>query len=365
MAKIKFGNADNQSFTGTPDVSGDQISFGDGTGDSVSSAFDGSISDNTIHFGIGAGDFVQSETGSISDNTIDFGIGAGDFVESNGISGNTIDFGGGANDALGTTNFVVDISQNTITFGDGFSNNVDLPNSNATGSVSHNTITFGNGDMDSVFSDGDVSFSNNTITLGDGNIDSVVISGNSGNNNHITVGNGSNDVIVLGSVGTTEGGGEYIATGTGGGDLVIVRTHTSPDTFAFALGTGVVTGTSPSLSANYTTVFGAQGAAQGGDQLVLNSSGNGNALGNTLVTETASASGTTFAQFIAGLEKAGLEKGHTYVGSTTSDPSLLGEEGPGPATFIVTDTQSGKIGAIELAGVHTVGIADHVLTLLS
>jgi hypothetical protein len=48
-----------------------------------------------------------------------------------------------------------------------------------------------------------------------------------------------------------------------------------------------------------------------------------------------------------------LHTDHTYVGNDGSD------------TFIVTETQGGQIGAIDIEGVHTVGIVNHVLTLLS
>jgi hypothetical protein len=67
----------------------------------------------------------------------------------------------------------------------------------------------------------------------------------------------------------------------------------------------------------------------------------------------------TLAEFIAGLPT--LEKGHTYVGSTTDDPNYV----EGLATFIVTDTQSGKIGVLELVGgaAINVSIADHVFAL--
>jgi hypothetical protein len=283
---------------------------------------------------------------------IQFGDAVNDgVVATNNISDSKITFGDGASDVINAFN---DVSNNEVSFGNGDSDIIAASND-----MINNTITIGDGQNVGVLLDRGT-FSKNTIILGNGNADFVAAGNAPSSNNTIQVGNGQGDTITLGG----GAGGDHITTGTGAGDLVQVGVHASADTFAFSLGTGVVTG----ASANYTTVFGAQGSAQGGDQLVLNSNGNGNALGNTLVTEAPSPSDTTFAQFIAGLEKAGLEKGDTYVGSTTLDPSLItGPEGggPGPATFIVTDTQSGKIGAIELAGVHTVGIANHVLTLLS
>jgi hypothetical protein len=83
--------------------------------------------------------------------------------------------------------------------------------------------------------------------------------------------------------------------------------------------------------------------------LWLNSNGVGNALGNTLVPVTNTA--TNLTGFIQDL--GALQINHTYVGNDGSD------------TFIVTETLSGKIGAIDIADVHAVGIVNHVLTLLS
>jgi hypothetical protein len=96
-----------------------------------------------------------------------------------------------------------------------------------------------------------------------------------------------------------------------------------------------------------------------GAQFVVNGHGNGNALGNTLVTITPTASSETLAQFVDGLK---LERGHTYIGETNFDTDYNDY-----ATFIVTDTQSGKIGAISLIGIIEPSfggsIIDHVLTL--
>jgi hypothetical protein len=96
------------------------------------------------------------------------------------------------------------------------------------------------------------------------------------------------------------------------------------------------------------------------DQVVVNSHGNGNALGNTLVT-IPQTSQETLAQFIQFVEGLGpLEKGHTYVGTTSSDSDYTGEVA---ATFILTDTQSGKIGAISLLGIAPgFNLSEHVLT---
>jgi hypothetical protein len=58
------------------------------------------------------------------------------------------------------------ISDNSITLGDGDFNGVET----VTGNITHNTITFGNGDDDYILSSTDVSASesNNTITFGNG-----------------------------------------------------------------------------------------------------------------------------------------------------------------------------------------------------
>jgi hypothetical protein len=104
-----------------------------------------------------------------------------------------------------------------------------------------------------------------------------------------------------------------------------------------------------------------------GDQVVVNSHGNGNALGNTLVTLPPNPFNLvpnplgpeTLAQFVSGLH---LQKGYTYLAATISDSDYGGDA----ATFIVTDTQSGKIGAISLLGFTDFAegtLTDHVLTL--
>jgi hypothetical protein len=83
---------------------------------------------------------------------------------------------------------------------------------------------------------------------------------------------------------------------------------------------------------------------------VLNSNGNDNALGRTLIPVNNGA--TSLASFITDLGKLG--KGDTYVGNDSTD------------TFVVTDTQSGKIGAIDIVGVlhpTQANLVNHVLTL--
>ncbi len=187
----------------------------------------------------------------------------------------------------------------------------------------------------------------NRIILGNGNGDQIIVqfpTQQSGNNT-FQVGNGNGDQILLSEfAGGPSAGGDHFITGTGIGDIVLaIPAHTNPDTFAFALGTGGI---------NFITV----GRAQQLDQVVVNSSGgNGNTLGNTLVQEAASPVGTTLAQFIAGLGP--LVQGDTYVGNDSAGH-----------TFIVTDTQNGGIGAIDIVGVSGVfthsTISHHVLTLM-
>ena len=132
----------------------------------------------------------------------------------------------------------------------------------------------------------------------------------------------------------TSPGGDYIATGTGAGDVVLVGAHTNADTFGFALGTTGV---------NFTTVSG----AAAGDHVVVN----GGQLGNTLLS--GSTGDTSLAAYITSLGT--LTQGDTYVGFNTNAHD----------TFIVTDTATGQTGAIELTGVafqHST-LANHVLTL--
>jgi hypothetical protein len=91
------------------------------------------------------------------------------------------------------------------------------------------TLTFGNGNDDYVLSSTDVSISasNNTITFGNG-IDVNVNLVGSSSNNTIKVGNGSNDLIQLGTGVTSNGGGDYIATGIGQGTLLLSALTLTP-----------------------------------------------------------------------------------------------------------------------------------------
>jgi hypothetical protein len=141
--------------------------------------------------------------------------------------------------------------------------------------------------------------------------------------------NGPNDSVSLGA----GSGGDYIATGTGSGDMVDVVAHTHADIFAFALGTN---------GTDFTTVAG----ALVGDKVEVN---NGQ-LGGTLVNEGESASYTSLAAFISAIA---AHVGHTYVGNNGTD------------TFIYTDTSGGQTGAIEIAGTFAGSspISNHVLTL--
>ena len=148
---------------------------------------------------------------------------------------------------------------------------------------------------------------NNTITFGDGNGNSVTAGGS--HNNTITFGNGDNDSVTLGSA-VRNPGGDSLTMGTGAGDTITVGFHNHADTFAFALGTG---------STNFTTVTG----AQSGDHFLLNSNGNGNALGHTLVVEQTQTA--DMASFITSLGT--LTKGDTYIGYNVGGGSSAGGNG--------------------------------------
>jgi hypothetical protein len=326
----------NQSLY-APSISNDIFKFDDAAGYYVV-AYVGDISHNAITFGNGTGDEVaiaDVAVGNITNNVITFGNGAQDsvfcgYLSSGSITNDKITMGDGFNDQIITYNG--DISNDVITLGNGARDYVYTVV--GPGSIDNSKITLGNGAGDAVNSAG--SISNDVIIFGKGANDQMYINGSS--NDTIIMGNGQGD-----SVNIAPGyGGDHIATGTGQGDSVNVGLHTSADTFGFALGTGVVTGT----LANYTTVTG----AQQNDQVVVYSIGIGNELGNTLVLKT-NVTATNLTEFIQDLGP--LQKGTTYVGNDGHD------------TFIVTETQHGGIGAIDIAGVHTVGTANHVLTLLS
>jgi hypothetical protein len=186
------------------------------------------------------------------------------------------------------------------------------------------------------------SIDHDTITLGNGSNDLVLASGSG--HDLIIVGNGNNDQIILNFVFSgTAIGADTIITGTGSSDTVTVAAHTNADTFGFSLGTN---GTS------FTTVTG----AQAGDHVAVgNSAGlvltDPNGLGSTLIQ--ASTTDTTLASFIQSL--GALTDGHTYVGFNQTAQE----------TFIVTETQSGQTGAVEIVGQAFANnsIAGHVLTL--
>jgi hypothetical protein len=300
-----------------PSVSDDVFVFDNVSGYFVD-ATTGDVSSNTITFGDGNGDSVTADVGDISHNTITFGGGSGDSVLSAGdISSNKISFGNGNGDEVNSGFDSGDISSNKISFGDGNGDEV-----NAGNNISNNKISFGNGNGDFVSTFG--SFSTST-------------------NNQIIFGNGNNDTVTLPS----GAGGDIIITGTGNSDTVQVGAHTSADTFGFALGTGAT-------ALSQTTVTG----AKAGDQIAVgNSSGlvvTNSGLGNTLVQDGAITGITTVNGLISYLNShGGLTTGDTY----TADS--------GGNTFVVTDTQSGKVGGIEIVGVafeHN-ALANHVLTL--
>ena len=351
----------NQDLNATGDISGDWAIFGNGSGDSVQAGVD--VTQNIINFGNGAGDFVSTQTGDISSNAITFGNGAGDYIlaginANNDTSGNItndiISFGGGAGDSVSANN---SLSSSIVTFGDGSDGSVNASSinhcvitflddksqsENSVGwgpSLSNSTITFGNGDgdtaIDALRPTG--SISNNTIIFGKGDGDQLLSPFDASSNNKIILGNGQGDRVLLGTSAGLNSGGDYVATGTGAGDIVRVGAHTNADTFAFTFGTS---------GANFTTVTG----AAAGDHVVVN----GGQLGNALSSLSGATADTTLASYISSLGT--LTKGDTYVGLTPTSVD---------ATFIVTDSSSGQIGAIELTGLHTASISNHALTLLT
>jgi hypothetical protein len=101
------------------------------------------------------------------------------------------------------------------------------------GEISDNMITFGNGNDDYVLTR---DLNSNFIRFGDGAADSVTAQSSS--DNTIILGKGNNDSVLLEALLGVGTGGDTIITGTGNSNAVQVGTHTSPDTFGFALGTG-------------------------------------------------------------------------------------------------------------------------------
>jgi len=258
------------------------------------------------------------------------------------ISNDHITFGNGNGDFVELDEHTVNITVDQAASGSTPSNSLTLTIQNlALGEMSGNTIKFGNGLGDFVSAAAD--FSNNKITFGNGDGDYVSVTDGTSTNNQIIFGNGNNDAVTLPS----GAGGDIIITGTGNSDTVQVGTHTSPDTFGFALGTGAT-------ALSQTTVTGAQAAdkiAVGNTSgLVLTAAGG---LGNTLVQDGAIAGLNTVNDFINFLvSHGGLTKGDTY----TADS--------GGNTFIVTDTSNGHVGGVEIVGVYeSNSITGHILTL--
>jgi hypothetical protein len=256
----------------------------------VTTSFADAITNGTITFGDGAGDFVEVDasataqssaasgldsnpnatasaeagavinvTPDITKDTITFGNGNGDYVELTGLTvrapveAQTIY--GGVSVESGAIGVYSD--------GDiGHSGNYNTSVESASvitelGEVSDNKISFGQGNGDYVSVVGDLS--GNTITFGNGT--GNYVSGGDSGNNKITMGNGNNDAVTLTApvVGSNPGG-DIIKTGTGQGDTVTVGTHTNADTFGFAIGTD---GTS------FTTITG----AQAGDHIICDAAG--------------------------------------------------------------------------------------------
>jgi len=316
------------------DVSQNTITFGNGTADLVSAA--GDVSQNTITFGNGFDDSVTTTFGNVSQNTITFGDNTDGLVSAaSNVSHNTITFGNGPADEVAGG---LGISHNTITFGNGDNDAVVTETDNA--DSSHDTITFGNGNNDSMQIPGSVD--HDTITFGNGSNDLLLAQRSS--HDLIIVGNGNNDQIMLNfAFSGTAIGADTIITGTGSFDAVVVAAHTQADTFGFSLGTN---------GASFTTITG----AQAGDHVAVGSGAgivrtDPNGLGSTLIQ--ASTTATDLASYISSLGP--LTNGDTYVGFNETSKE----------TFIVTGTQSGHTGAVEIVGQafdHN-NIAGHVLTL--
>jgi hypothetical protein len=241
-------------------------------------------------------------TPEISNDKITFGSGNGDFVKLAGFE--TLAEAA----ATATENIAVAATA------------TDATSNNELGDLSNNLIKFGSGNGDFVLA-AVATNTNNKIHMGDGTGDYVSLLG-AGDNNSIFLGNGSGDAVTLGA----GAGGDTIITGTGL-DTVTVGSHTSPDTFGFALNTN---------GASFTAITG----AQVGDHLISgNTVGNFffNHLGNDVVNSVTGAK--DLGGFIASLV---LTNGKTYVGNNGTD------------TFVVTDYQ-GQLGAVELVGVVFAG----------
>lgn len=305
------------------DISGDVIVFGsnssDGTVRAGSLSKAGAISNDTIIFGDGTHNRVVDTQGggSLSNDKIVFRGGSSNGVDASSIVGTDISF---SDDRGGGNNSVI-----------------------ADDKITNSAITFGDGDKDNLHGPAAVSnfgpalLTNDTIQFGNGNSDSVYAYA-SGGNNTIILGNGNNDIIALNVRAGV--GGDYLATGTGSGDAILVGGHTNADTFAFATFSSASVFLSTS---SFTKVYG----AQSNDKIEVN----GGNLGDTLVSKGTLTVGTTLSSFINTVV-GDPAKGHTYIGNN------------GTTTFIETDTQSGQLGAIEIVGTFANStISNHVLTL--
>ena len=235
----------------------------------------------------------------------------------------------------------------------------------AVGDISDSTITFGNGASDYV-SVGSSCYA--TITMGNGALDHVYIAGSVGNHDNITLGNGAQDTVSVGSGGhdviivgngnldaITVGNPDYdtIITGTGFDKVTVAGvppTALSGETFGFALGTGVTASSQTTVSGELLGAHVAVGSSSG-----LVTSGN-DSLGVTLVQEGHITGIISVNGLIAYVSShGGLTKGDTY----TADS--------GGHTFVVTDTANGHTGGIEIVGVvehFLLNPANHELTLL-
>jgi hypothetical protein len=246
-ADTSTGAATATTTVTTGDISYDTITFRNGDGDSVQ------VGTTTLDLTATGGNATINATvtadGSITDDTITFGNGKADFVE----VANNVEFTAVADAHLGTGPTFGNAS-NTVTINLGF------------GHISNNVITFGNGDNDyvklappgaditqeglhgpggtgknllHVVTSFDGKVNDNTITFGQGNGDYVDVTGDLIHNT-ITFGNGNADAVsATGNFHTKNSGNNNITMGNGNNDSVALVTGlTSPGGDTIVTGTG-------------------------------------------------------------------------------------------------------------------------------
>jgi hypothetical protein len=286
----------------------------------------------------GNADDLSVDARDTSNDTYILGNGKMDAATIDATTLDTIKLGNGNGDTVSAADTASGTSNDTITLGNGANDSVRLFVGN------FDTISMGNGAGDSV----NVSFeaSSSKIILGNGDGDSVYALEIRGGNT-IIVGNGTGDTVTL-YARQGPGGNDTVVTGTGLDAVNILGPSHSPDTFAFALGTG-------GSAVSQTTVTGANPgdhiAVGNSKGLVLNNAG----LGDSLLVQKGTIAGlATVNDFINYLTShGGLTKGDTY----TADNGVNTFD-----TFVVTDTQGGQVGGIEIVGVYENNtLAGHIL----